>query len=229
MSKKDMSNRSTEYAVRRLYKQREFVVSLLAQVIAYIVSPLATLLAVWVAYLALLRSSQPQMLAYYQPNPDVPSLIDLVVENIGGSSAIDVTFSEPLPIRCYGIEKSDGDGALVPKSGFPSVSPGQRYIFNGGQYAGLESKLGAGLTVKISYKFRSPAGFLRKASESFVLGIEHLKGMPTRISADQAIVDALKGPNITTVQEIRDELRGINSQLQLVVKQRERLDDDVDA
>src|SRR3546814_5419923 len=75
------------------------LMSLLAQITAYIVSPLATLLAVWVAYLALSRNSQPQLLAYYQPNPDVPSVIDLVVENIGGGSAIEVRFSEPLPIN----------------------------------------------------------------------------------------------------------------------------------
>lgn len=92
--------------------------SLLAQIIAYIVSPLATLLAVWIAYLAVLRGSQPQLLVYYQPNPDVPSLIDLVVENIGGGSAIGVAFSEHLPIGCFGIERPDGDGALVPKTGF---------------------------------------------------------------------------------------------------------------
>src|SRR3546814_8221819 len=72
--------------------------SLLAQIIAYVVSPLASLLAVWVAYLAVHRGSQPQLLVYYQPNPDVPSLIDLVIENIGGGSALDVKFSEPLPI-----------------------------------------------------------------------------------------------------------------------------------
>lgn len=102
--------------------------------------------------------------------PDVPSMIDLVVENIGGGSAVEVMFSEPLPINCFGIEKSDGSGALVPKSGFPSVSAGQRYVFNGGQYSGLENKLGAGLSVKISYRFRSPVGFLKKAVSHWYWG-----------------------------------------------------------
>ncbi len=192
--------------------------SMLAQVIAYIVSPLATLLAVWVAYLAVLRGSQPQLLIYYQPNPDVPSLIDLVIENTGGGGAINVTFSEPLPINAFGIEKPDGEGASVPETGLPMVSAGQRYVFNGGQYAGLESRLGTGLPVNIAYKYRNPLGFLRKDSESLVLGIEHLKGMPTRTSANQAIVDALKGPNTTTVQEIRNELRAISKHLQLIAK-----------
>lgn len=155
-------------------------------------------------------------------------MIDLVVENIGGGSAIEVMFSEPLPINCFGIETSDGGGALVPKSGFPSVSAGQRYVFNDGQYAGLENKLGSGLFVKISYRFRSPDGFLKRGSESLVLGVEHLKGMPTRTSANQAIVDVLKGPNTTTVQEIRNELRAIKIQLQLMVKQGENQDGDID-
>lgn len=203
--------------------------SLLAQIIAYVVSPLATLLAVWVAYLAVLRGSQPQLLVYYQPNPDVPSLIDLVIENIGGGSAIEVTFSEPLPINWFGIERPHDDGAYIPKEGFPALSSGQRYIFNGGQYSGLESKLGAGLKVKVSYKFRNPIGVLRKNSDSLMLGIGHLKNMPTRTSASQAIIDALKGPNKTTVQEIRNELHAISTQLKQLVNQRGKQGSNVDA
>ena len=198
--------------------------SLLAQIIAYIVSPLATLLAVSVAYLSLLRGSQPQLLIYYQPNPDVPSIIDLVVDNIGGGTAIGVNFSEPLPINCFGIEEPDGEGDAVSKQGFPAVSPGQKYVFTGGQYSGLKSKLGSGLVVTASYKFRNPIGFALKHDEVFTLSIEHMKGMPTRTSANQAIVDALKGPNTTTLQEIRNELRGINKQLQGAAKHRESRD-----
>lgn len=202
--------------------------SLLNQVIAYIVSPLATLLAVWIAYLAVLRGSQPQLLLYYQPNPDVPSLIDLVIENSGGGAAISVSFSEPLPINCFGIDKPDGEGASVPKSGFPMVSAGQRYVFNGGQYAGLANRIGVGFSVKILAKYRNPLGILQNYSDSFVLGIEHLKGMPTRTSADQAIVDALKGPNTTTIQEIRNELRAISKHLQIIAKRLNYQDGDVE-
>jgi hypothetical protein len=109
------------------------------------------------------------------------------------------------------------------------VSAGQRYVFNGGQYAGLENRLGAGLSVKISYKYRNPIGLLRKSSEPLILAIEHLKGMPTRTSADQAIVDALKGPNTTTVQEIRNELRAISRHLQLIAAQLKGQDKDAGA
>ncbi|WP_311948157.1 hypothetical protein [Halomonas piscis] len=203
--------------------------SVLAQIIAYIVSPLATLLAVWVAYLSLLSRYQPQLLIYYQPNPDIPSLIDLVIENIGSGSAIAVAFSKPLPIACFGIEKPEGDGSEVPKKGFPAVASGQRYVFNGGQYAGLESKVGDGLEVRASYKFRNPIGFLRTNNVTFVLGIDHLQQMPTQTSANQAVVDALKGPNKTTIQEIRDELRTLNRQLRMLGKRDDAQNGDVDA
>jgi hypothetical protein len=194
--------------------------SSLSQIMTYIVSPLATLLAVWVAYIAVLRGSQPQLLIYYQPNPDIPSLIDLIVENSGGAGAINVILSEPLPINCFGIEKSNGRGSSVPHSGFPMVSARQRYVFNGGQYAGLAERLGEGLKIDAFYHYRNPLGFRQKGKESFVLSIKHLKGMPTRTSANQAIVDALKGPNKTTIQEIRDELRAMNKSLNFIVQQR---------
>lgn len=200
--------------------------TLLAQVIAYIISPLATLLAVWVAYLSLLRGSQPQLLVYYQPNPDTPSIIDLVIENIGGGTAMGVTFSEHIPINCFGIAKPDGEGGALSKQAFPAVSPGQRYVFIGGQYSGLQSKLGGGLSVVASFRYRTPVGLTVRHEQAFSLSIEHMRGMPTRISANQAIVDALKGPNTTTLQEIRNELRHINQHLEVAAKQGDSHDDD---
>jgi hypothetical protein len=190
--------------------------TLLAQVIAYIVSPLATLLAVWVAYLALLRQSQPQILIYYRPNPDIQTLIDLVIENIGGATATEIAFSTPVPVSCFGIEKPNGDGASI--SGFPAISAGQRYVYDGGQYAGLASRIGEGVPAEVRFKYRNPFGFTRERCEKFVLSLTHMEHMPTRTSAQHAIVDALKGPNKTTIQEIRDELRAINKSLQLLTK-----------
>lgn len=59
------------------------------QVVFYIVSPVITLMAVFVAYLTLNKQSMPQLLIHYRPNPDIQTLIDLVVENIGGGLASD--------------------------------------------------------------------------------------------------------------------------------------------
>ena len=55
----------------------------IAQIIFYGVSPLVTLLAVVVAYLALAKQSKPHVLIHYRPNPNIQSIIDLVIENVG--------------------------------------------------------------------------------------------------------------------------------------------------
>ena len=180
---------------------------------------LATLLAVWVAYLALTRSAEPQVQIYYQPNQDVPSLIDLVIENNGGGSAFDITFSHPIPINCFGIRKAEGESSTVPKSGLPMLSPGQRYTFDGGQFGGLKQKLGDGLKVEASFKYRNPIGIVRKGKERYRIGIEHLGRMPSRQSADQAIVEAIKGQNSSTIRSIRDDIRVISKALQQIAKQ----------
>src|SRR5690606_6641890 len=74
------------------------------QVIFYTVSPIGTFLAVFTAYLALVKQSKPLILVYFEPSDDISSFIDLVICNHGNGSARNIQFSEPIPIRCYGIE-----------------------------------------------------------------------------------------------------------------------------
>ncbi len=183
----------------------------LAQIIFYMVSPLVTLLAVFVAYLALAKQSKPHILVHYRPNQDIQSIIDLVIENIGTGMARHVVFSQPLPARCYGIEAADGVGAEVLGDGLPAIAVGQKYIFDGGQYGGLSEKLGNHLEIIVSYKYTNPLGINRSRKEVCVLSVSHLQNMPTRISSEQAVVDALKGPNKTTLQRIEQELKDIGS------------------
>ena len=115
---------------------------------ATFIASIISLLAVWIAYLTLLRSSQPQILIYYRPNRNIPSFIDLVIENIGGGSAFNVTLSEPLPIHAFGLDETTArEPSFTPQKGFPSISAKQQYIFDGGQYAGLKSQLGDGVVV----------------------------------------------------------------------------------
>lgn len=184
-----------------------------AQIIFYIVSPLVTMSAVFVAYLALLKQSRPQVLIHYRVNPDVQTIIDLVIENLGNGMARDVTFSRPLPARCYGITTPDGEGLEILKDGIPAIAVGQKFIFDGGQYAGLAEKLGDYIDVEIHYKYKSPLGLNLKRKETCVLSISHLKNMTTRVSAQQAIVDALKSTNQTTLHKIEKQLRNINDSI----------------
>ena len=195
------------------------------QIIFYMVSPLVTLLAVFVAYLALLKQSRPHIIVHYRPNPDVQSIIDLVIENVGSGMARNVNFSDPLPARCYGIEAADGEGAGVLGDGLPAIAAGQKYIFDGGQYGGLTERLGEKMEVVASYEYKNPIGINQKKKELCVLSVSHLQYMTTRVSAEQAIVDALKGPNKTTLQRIEKELRDIGS---AIGKLTDKLDRDSD-
>jgi len=181
----------------------------LAQIIFYGVSPLVTLLAVVVAYLALAKQSKPHILIHYRPNPEIQSIIDLVIENVGAGMARDVVFSKPLPARCYGIEDPDGPGFEVLDDGLPAIAVGQKYIFDGGQYGGLSKKIGKQLEIEVSYKYKNPLGISLSRKEVCFLSVSHLQYMTTRMSAEQAIVDALKGPNKTTLQRMESELKTI--------------------
>lgn len=189
----------------------------LAQIIFYAVSPTVTLLAVLVAYLALAKQSKPHILIHYRPNPSVQSIIDLVVENIGSGMAREISFSVPLPVCYYGIDKSTEKGFDILDDGLPVLAVGQQLIYDGGQYGGLSERLSDKLEVVVSYKFKNPLGISRKRTEKCVLSVSHLRRMTTRQSAEQAIVDALKGPNKTTLQRIEENLDRIAEGLEKVI------------
>lgn len=201
----------------------------MAQTVFYVVSPLVTLLAVSIAYLALVKQSRPHILVQYRPNPGIQSLIDLVIENIGGGMARNITFSQPLPSQCFGIERANGKGSDVLGNGLPAIAAGQRYIFDGGQFGGLAARIGEKLELEISYKYRNPLGFERKRKETCVLSVAHLRSMPTRTSAEQAVVDALMGPNVTTLQKIEKELKVIGSALNKIAENGKTPGSDADA
>lgn len=184
----------------------------------YVVSPLITLLAVLIAFLALLRQSRPQVLIHYRPNPGVPSIIDLVIENIGTGTARDVRFSHPLPARCYGIEKPNGKGEPVLSEGVPALAPGQALIFDGGQFAGLKEQLGAGLEIRASYLYRTPIGLDIRRTDINVLTIDYLRLMTTRKSGEQALVDAMEGRNNTVFITMNKQLANIGNKLYALSK-----------
>ena len=136
-----------------------------------------------------------------------------MIENIGNGIARDVTFSVPLPARCYGIESADGPGSDILAKGVPAIAAGQKLIFDGGQYGGLANRIGEKLELQVSYHYKNPIGINRRKTDPCLLSVAHLQYMSTRTSAEQAIVDALKGPNVTTLQRIERELKNINSSL----------------
>ncbi len=195
----------------------------LFQTAFYVVSPLVTLLAVSVAYIALVKQSRPQILIQYRPNPDIQTMIDLVIENLGNGLARDVKFSKPLPVKYFGIEKSDGSGKDILSDGLPAIAVGQRFVFDGGQFGGLTEKIEEPLEILVTYSYKNPIGIKRKRKEICVLDISHIKHMPTRYSAEQAIVEALMGSNTTTLQSIQKELANIGAKIGEIIKTQDKI------
>lgn len=182
--------------------------------LANYLAPASAALAAFVAYVAVYKNSQPQVVAYYQPSKRQQSIIELVIENVGTGNAFDIKFSKPIPISWFGIEVPSGSGSYIPASGIPSLAPGQRLVFFGGQFAGLSTELGkSGGRLDISYAFNPPLWRSKNATDTCVLSIEHLKGMASVKSMEQAVVDAIEGNNQTTIKDIRGSLQKIESHL----------------
>tara|TARA_R110002049_G_scaffold2675_1_gene19969 strand:+ start:7165 stop:7854 length:690 start_codon:yes stop_codon:yes gene_type:complete len=191
------------------------------QTLFYVVSPLVTLLAVSVAYIALIKQSRPHILIQYRPNPNIGTLIDLVIENLGSGLARNVKFSRPLPVNYFGNETADDGGIDILSEGLPAIAAGQHFIFCGGQFGGLNEKLQQPLEIQITYEYRNPLGIKRTRKETCILSVAHIRHMPSRDSAEHAIVDALKGPNTTTLQRIQRELANISRALGNIVETQE--------
>lgn len=186
--------------------------------LANYLAPASAVLAALVAYVAVYKNSQPQVVAYYQPSKRQQSIIELAIENVGTGNAFEIKFSKPIPISWFGIEAPSGNGKYIPTSGIPSLAPGQRLVFFGGQFAGLLKELeDDGMRLEISYKFNPPLWRSKSATDTCVLSIKHLKGMAMAKSLEQAVVDAIEGQNPTTLKDIRGSLHKIEQHLAAMI------------
>lgn len=191
------------------------MLSYLIENLASILTAVFTLLTAAVAYIAIYQNSRPSIIAYYQPSTRTQSIIDLVIENSGHSNAYDIKFSQPVPICQFGIGASLAGVDHIPtSSSIPSLAPAQRLIFQGGKYNELLNALGRdGISLKIKYKFRPPLWFQVKKTENCTISINHLAGIMTFKSIEQAVIDAIEGHNQTTIKDIRNSLQEIEKHL----------------
>lgn len=184
------------------------------QIAFYIVSPIITFLAVSIAYLAIYRQSKPNISLHYEPSNDVASVIDFVIRNNGGGSAINLKFSREIPISCWGIEqpiKNEKPDSLDIK--IPHLSPGKELRWQAGQYGGLLAQVGEGLPVEISYTYRTPLSMKKKAKEISVLDINYMCRMHSSNSPAYDLADAMKGRNNTIFLKTNKQLEAINIHL----------------
>lgn len=111
-----------------------------------IVLALITVTATILNYLLLRTQKDPEVIVYATPDDKRPSIINLVIENIGPGMAKNVTFKLPsyFPADAFGFEGAEKPenmtkGPLV--NGIPSLGPGAKRIITWGQYGGLQKGL----------------------------------------------------------------------------------------
>jgi hypothetical protein len=184
------------------------------QIAFYIISPIVTLLAVSVAYLAIYRQAKPNVMVHYETSDNVGSVIDLIICNYGGGTARDVTFSEAIPVGCWGIEVADKiDVSKFLDIKIPVLAPGKSLRYQAGQYGGLLSQLNENLPVTASYLYRTPLRRKKKGSDLSILDINYMAGMHSGNSPAYDLADAMKGRNNTIFLKTNDQLTKVNKNL----------------
>lgn len=116
-----------------------------------------------VSYLVYASQSHPDVVVYTEYDVKVPTIIFLVIANIGKSSARDVRFSSsrPIPEGAFGVtadevsrraKKVFSNGPLI--RGIPFLAPGAKRRIMWGQYPGLFATLGTD-SIRIVATYRS--------------------------------------------------------------------------
>jgi hypothetical protein len=110
----------------------------------------------------MLRSqSEPNVVVYVKHDESRPTMIQIVVENIGRGLATDIQFepSKPIPARAWGLSVDQTrpvelmtEGPLI--DGIPSLGPGDSRKITWGQYGGLMNALGDEKLI-IAYKYKN--------------------------------------------------------------------------
>ena len=106
------------------------------------------------AYVVLTRKlvqaqAEPCVIVFTRHDEARPTIIQLIIKNIGNSLARDIQFDLPsnLPEKAFGIVEAQAkdantmtDGPLI--NGIPALAPGEERRITWGQYGGLKKALG---------------------------------------------------------------------------------------
>lgn len=112
-----------------------------------------------ITYVVYRSATDPEVIVYADADPKRPSIINLIIKNIGKGPASDITFhsDKPLPQKAFGIEepktmpKAMTNGPVV--VGIPYLAPNQQLVITWGQFGGLKKYLGnSTISVKSKYK-----------------------------------------------------------------------------
>jgi len=100
----------------------------------------------------------PHVIIYAAADDKRPSVILLVIENVGRGLAKQVSFkcSSPLPEHAYGFEdaplaKPMTSGPIL--NGIPALGPGAKRVFTWGQYGGIHKFIGSKV-IDVTIRFK---------------------------------------------------------------------------
>lgn len=176
--------------------------------VAAVASVIVAFLSARFSWKSLVSQGQPKVIVYVKHDTDRPTLLCIVIENIGRDVAERVTFklSRPIPAEAFGLPgrpispaKNMDAGPLV--NGILALGPGSPRVLTWGQMGGLSLALKDNpIEVAISYMHGK-----RKLKGTSILEVESF--MET---------DASEKPILAVAQntlKIADSLKAINSTL----------------
>jgi len=130
-----------------------------AGALASLLAALAAGIYTWLTFRLVRSQSEPHVVVYAHHDDARPSLIEIVVKNIGHGLATNVSFgtSRPLPHRAFGVSVDTAtpgatmsEGPLI--TGIPALAPGETRKILWGQFGGLQKVL-AGETITVTCRY----------------------------------------------------------------------------
>lgn len=123
---------------------------------------LVTAMAVVINYLFFRSQADPYVVVYADVDEHRPTIINLIIENIGRSMAENVRFSTsaPLPAKVFGTTDSVAKAQILSEGplihGIPALGPGAKRVITWGRYPALYSVLGDDvIRVRIEFEARA--------------------------------------------------------------------------
>jgi hypothetical protein len=130
--------------------------------VATVVLAILTGVYVWLTHGLLRAQSDPHVVLYARSDELRPTIIELVIHNVGHTVAKDITFefSRPMFWRAFGVTEKEARPAEPMKggpliTGIPALGPNEMRRITWGQYGGLKSALGDEV-ITATVKFRGP-------------------------------------------------------------------------
>ena len=132
-----------------------------------------------ITYAVYRSSTDPEVIVYADTDKKRPSIIILIIENIGKGPAENIGFktSRILPEKAFSIEEPQNmpntmlSGPIV--NGIPFLAPSQKIVLTWGQYGGLKKYIGGeSIVITAQYERANAKFWFNQLSSSSKLSVE---------------------------------------------------------